>query len=165
VFSTSGTTGLRAIVVYSEEEFALWIAVHLRLFHRIEITPQTRLAAIGAPSPLHFTNQLFAAFRSGGVGTPRLSVVTPLAETVAALNEYRPDALLGYPSIIALLAQEQLDGRLRIAPRIVGLGGEVLTDASALSPPNSSISVAFARVGSSSSATSPLAASGPSVSR
>ena len=128
VFSTSGTTGLRAIVVYSEEEFALWLAVHLRLFHRIGITPQTRLAAIGAPSPLHLTNQLFAAFQSGRVGTPRLSVVTPLAETVAALNEYRPDALLGYPSIIALLAQEQLDRRLRIAPRIVGLGGEVLTD-------------------------------------
>ncbi len=128
LFSTSGTSGLRGLVVYTQEEFALWVAVHLRLFARIGITPGTRLAAIGAPSPLHLTKQLFAAFQAGREATPRLSVVTPLVDTVAALNGYRPEALIGYPSIASLLAQEQLEGRLQIEPRIVATGGEVLTD-------------------------------------
>jgi putative adenylate-forming enzyme len=128
VFSTSGTSGLRGLIVYSEEEFRSWVAVSLRLFARAGITPETRLVAIGAPNPLHITRQLFAAFRSGRTGTPRLSVLTPLEEIVPALNEYRPEALLTYASLAALLAQEQLDGRLRIEPRIVGVSSEVLTE-------------------------------------
>jgi len=127
-FSTSGTSGLRALIVYSEDEFRFWVAVSLRLFARIGITPETRLAAIGAPSSLHITRQLFAAFRSGRSGAPRLSVLTPLDELVAALNDYRPEAVVGYASIAALLAQEQLEGRLRIAPRVVAVSSEVLTD-------------------------------------
>jgi putative adenylate-forming enzyme len=128
VFSTSGTTGLRSLVVYSEDEFRFWVAVSLRVFARIGITPQTRLVAIGAPNPLHITRQLFAAFRSGRAGTPELSVLTPLDETVAALNTYRPEAIVCYASLASLLAQEQLEGRLRIAPHIVGVSAEVLTD-------------------------------------
>ena len=128
VFSTSGTAGLRGLVVYSEEEFALWVAVSLRVFARIGITPKTRLVAIGAPNPLHISKQLFAALQSGRDGVPRLSVLTPLQETVTALNEYQPEALLGYASVVALLAQEQVEGRLRIEPHIVAVGSEVLTD-------------------------------------
>ena len=127
-FSTSGTSGLRALIVYRDDEFRFWVAVSLRLFARIGITPETRLAAIGAPSSLHITRQLFAAFRSGRAGAPRLSVLTPLDEVVAALNDYRPEAVVGYASIAALLAQEQLEGRLRIAPRVVAVSSEVLTD-------------------------------------
>jgi putative adenylate-forming enzyme len=128
VFSTSGTSGLRALVVYSEEEFRHWVAVSLRIFTRIGITPETRLVAIGAPNELHITRQLFAAFRSGRAGTPEVSVLTPLEEIVDALNAYEPEAFIGYASVAALLAQEQLEGRLRIAPLIVGVGAEVLTD-------------------------------------
>ena len=57
-----------------------------------------------------------------------MSVLTPLDEIVQALNAYEPKALLGYASIAALLAQEQLEGRLQIRPRIVGVSSEVLTD-------------------------------------
>ncbi len=128
VFSTSGTSGLRALIVYDEREFSSWVAVALRIFARGGITPDTRLVAIGAPNPLHITRRLFAAFHSGRAGTPPLSVLTPLDEIVQALNAYEPEALLGYASIAALLAQEQLEGRLQIRPRIVGVSSEVLTD-------------------------------------
>jgi putative adenylate-forming enzyme len=128
VFSTSGTSGVRALVVYSEEEFRFWVAVSLRLFSRMGITPGTRVVAIGAPNPLHITRELFASFRTGRAGSPELSVLTPLDELVSALNDYRPEVLIGYASIAALLAREQLEGRLRIAPRIVAVGSEVLTD-------------------------------------
>jgi hypothetical protein len=109
-FSTSGTTGVRALIVYSEDEFRFWVAASLRLFARAGITPQTRLVAIGAPNPLHITQQLFAAFRTGRANTPQLSVLTPIDEIVEALNAYQPEVMLTYASIAALLAQEQLRG-------------------------------------------------------
>lgn len=130
VFATSGTSGLRGVVVYIEWEFNYWVAVSLRLFARIGITPGTRLVAIGAPEPLHITRQLFAAFRSGRPGTPELSVVTPIDEMVDALNAYRPEVLITYASVAGLLAQEQLEGRLDIEPHGVGVGSEVLTEES-----------------------------------
>jgi hypothetical protein len=58
---------------------------------------------------------------------PRLAVTTPLAEMVAALNDFRPEALTAYPSVAAALAEEQLQGRLRIAPTTVATSSEVQT--------------------------------------
>jgi phenylacetate-coenzyme A ligase PaaK-like adenylate-forming protein len=127
LFSTSGTTGLRGIFVYTGDEFASWIATCLRGIGRLGIGPSTRFASIGAPSPLHISNQLFAAFRAGRADVPELSVVTPLPDMVEALNAFRPEGLLAYASIAASLAQEQLEGRLRIAPRVVLVSSEVLT--------------------------------------
>ena len=55
-------------------------------------------------------------------------MTTPLDEMVAALDAYQPEVIGGYPSVIALLAEEQLRGRLAIAPRVVLTSSEVLTD-------------------------------------
>jgi hypothetical protein len=74
------------------------------MFMRVGLTPGTRLAPIGAPGASHLTRQLFAAFRAGREGAPRLSVLTPLDETIDALNTYEPEAILGYPSVAGLLA-------------------------------------------------------------
>jgi phenylacetate-CoA ligase len=127
VVSTSGSSGLRGTFVYGARDWALWIAAHLRVFARLGIGPDTRLVAIGAPGPTHLTRQLFSIFQSGRE-TPRLSVLTPPAALVEALNAYRPEAVLGYASLWALLADAQLEGRLRIHPRVALLGGEPLTE-------------------------------------
>jgi phenylacetate-CoA ligase len=127
ILSTSGTTGLRGYVLMAEDEFEQWIALHLRVLGNAGIDPQTRVAAIGAPSPLHWSRQLFETLRAGRPGAPSLSVVTPLEQIRAALDTYRPDALLGYPSMMGVLAEEQLAGRLDIEPSIVLCGGEATT--------------------------------------
>jgi len=41
----------------------------------------------------------------------------PMQEVVAALNEFQPEVISTYPSFIRRLAEEQLEGRLRISPR------------------------------------------------
>jgi len=128
VVSTSGSCGLRGLFVFERSAWETWLALHRRLFGRLGITPATRLVAIGAPGAVHLTRQLFATFRSGREGAPRLSVLTPLDEIVAALNAYQPEALLGYASIGRLLAEEQLAGRLRIRLRVAAFGGETVTD-------------------------------------
>ena len=60
--------------------------------------------------------------------TLRLDATDPLPATIARLNEFQPDSLIGYASMHRLLAEEQLAGRLRIAPRAVLSAAEVLTD-------------------------------------
>jgi phenylacetate-CoA ligase len=128
VFSTAGSTGLRGLFVYSAEEFACWVATCLRGMASWGVTPATRFAGIGSPSPLHISNQLYATLLAGRPSSaPRLAATTPLPEMVAALNAFQPQALTAYPSIAAQLAEEQLDGRLRIAPTLVGTTSEVLT--------------------------------------
>jgi phenylacetate-coenzyme A ligase PaaK-like adenylate-forming protein len=52
----------------------------------------------------------------------------PLAETVALLNAFQPDILAPYASVGALLAGEQLSGRLRITPTLVVLSAEGLRE-------------------------------------
>jgi phenylacetate-CoA ligase len=62
---------------------------------------------------------MFAGLESGRTGVPRLSVSAPIEEMVDALNRYQPEAILAYASVAATLADEQLEGRLVIAPRVV----------------------------------------------
>lgn len=131
VFTTSGTSGTPGLFVYSQAEFAHWTAVILRSFVRLGMTPQTRLVGVGAPSALHISQQSIAALQSsggGGGGAPCVSVTTPLEEIVVALNEYQPEILGGYASMMAVLAEEQLQGRLSISPRLVLTTSEVLTE-------------------------------------
>ena len=52
----------------------------------------------------------------------------PIPELVAGLNEYQPDRLLGYASIIQELCAEARDGRLQIRPRRISTNSEPLFD-------------------------------------
>jgi phenylacetate-CoA ligase len=126
IFSSSGSSGVPGIFVFSHEELARWVAQALASLARVGVTPETRLVAIGAPSALHITRQLFASMTRPDV--PRLSVLSPLEEIVSELNGFRPEALLSYASVVGALAEEQLQGRLEIAPRVVITTSEVLTD-------------------------------------
>jgi phenylacetate-coenzyme A ligase PaaK-like adenylate-forming protein len=131
LFSTAGTSGVPGLFVYSRREFAHWAAVFLRGFLRVGVTGETRLTGIGAPSPLHLSRQIAAALIAGREGAPRLAVTMPMQAIVDALAEYRPEVFVGYPSVVSAVAEEQLEGRLDIAPRVVVTVSEVLTDAAA----------------------------------
>jgi phenylacetate-coenzyme A ligase PaaK-like adenylate-forming protein len=75
VVSTSGATGLRGFFVYGEDDWRAWVAASLRGMARAGIGAETRLATIGAPSPVHMSKQLFAVL-AGDVG-PRRWPATP----------------------------------------------------------------------------------------
>jgi phenylacetate-coenzyme A ligase PaaK-like adenylate-forming protein len=64
-----------------------------------------------------------------GLDARSFPVMAPLPELAAGLDEYRPAFLAGYPSVLELLAEEQLEGRLAIAPALAWSGGEALTPA------------------------------------
>jgi phenylacetate-CoA ligase len=56
-----------------------------------------------------------------------LGVTMPLPTLVGALNAFQPELMLLYPSVGALLAEEQLRGRLHIAPAGITVTSELCT--------------------------------------
>jgi len=124
VFSTSGTTGERTLVVLDREDWELWIAVSLRAMARAGVGAGMRIAAIGSPHALHMSRRIYADLRSADA--PDLSVLTPAGELRAALEAQRPHGLMGYATLMRQLAEDRLDGRLSIKPRIVVCSSEPL---------------------------------------
>jgi phenylacetate-CoA ligase len=124
VATTSGTTGRRSIVAFSNEEAAVWRAASARPMMRMGIQFGSRFAALGSPSPVHVTRQVLVP---PGVPAPTVSAATPISELVAALNAQQPEVLVGAVGIWRALAEEQLAGRLRITPRAAFFSSEALT--------------------------------------
>lgn len=125
---TGGSTGRRGVFVASRDEFELAMAGMFRALVLARFGPEMRLAGVGSPDPLHLSNQVFAEFHRERSASPRVDVSTPLEQVVARLNAYRPAVILTYPTILGLLAQEQLDGRLRIELEGAATSSEALGD-------------------------------------
>jgi phenylacetate-CoA ligase len=129
LITTSGTTGARGVFVYGPDDMRTAQAATIRALARLGARPGMRIIGIGAPSPLFLSRRLFWRLQAGGAEAPAdVSVVTPIDELVATLNAFQPEVMVGYPTVFAMLADEQRAGRLRISPVAIGSGSEVLSD-------------------------------------
>ena len=141
VFTTSGTTGEPAVLVHDRES---WQVLHIvaRLRARRALRTSRLMpgllrhglrAAVLFATGGHFGGVVLAESvrRRSPLLAQRvrvLSVLRPVEELVAELNEYQPTLLSAYPSALALLAEEQNAGRLRISPLQAITAGEAMTD-------------------------------------
>jgi phenylacetate-CoA ligase len=139
VTATSGSTGQPGVFLFEREE---WVAV-LASFGRahewagVPMVPTHRMkmasvAALTSGSPWHASAQLAASAKSWWMRAwmPTLSfdAAQPLAEIARQMNAWQPHLLTGYPSMMRILADEQLARRLHIHPHMIICGSEVLTD-------------------------------------
>ena len=130
VMASSGSTGTPSVYVYSRADWAGVLAMFLRYNELCGIRPRVprlRIAAIGAPTLASMTQKIAQSVDVGLHRVLRLAVTDPLPRLVEALNAFRPDVLNAYPSIAVLLADEQLAGRLRIAPSVISTSSELRT--------------------------------------
>lgn len=127
VFPTGGSTGARAVMVYDRVTRLLGIANTLHWLRGMSVGEDTKVAGIGAATVNHVSNHVFQELRKGRPDAPRLDVTMPVAQLVEALNAYRPEVLITYPSLLRELALEQLAGRLAIAPRRCSSVSETLS--------------------------------------
>jgi phenylacetate-coenzyme A ligase PaaK-like adenylate-forming protein len=129
--STSGTTGLKGIFVYTRHEWSVVLADTLRWQHVVGVRPRLpkrlRMATIGAGSPAHVSYRLTASGNVGLFNILMLDATAGLSALVHALNAFQPEVLLPYASVGALLAAEQLEGRLDIRPKIISTHSETLS--------------------------------------
>ena len=130
VMTSSGSSGRKAVFVYDRMAWSGIVAMFMR---RSQWTntgprfPRLKLAMIGGGSPTHMSRRGAQTMDIGLHRLCKLSVTQPLPQLVERLNAFQPQALYGYPSIMALLAVEQQAGRLRIDPESLFTSSEPLS--------------------------------------
>ena len=129
---SGGTTGRKGIFVYDRDEWRQCLAAFLRWSEltgmRRDPGRRVRVGRVGASSPLHMTARFGLSLDFGQYAWCHLDAGAPLDDIVAALNAHKPERLMGYPSMVSLLALEQLEGRLCIAPGAVSTNSELRTE-------------------------------------
>jgi phenylacetate-CoA ligase len=132
ITSTSGTSGHPGLFLVDRDEWSLELATAVRAFDwaglRLGITHRARVAQITSTNPSHLSTQGGRSLANWWMPTLILDASEPLASMVGRLNAWRPEMLWAYASIIHVLAEEQLAGRLTIAPRSVLSASELLSE-------------------------------------
>jgi phenylacetate-CoA ligase len=132
ITSTSGTSGHPGLFLVDREEWSLELATALRAFDwaglRLGLTHRARVAQITSTNPSNLSTLGGRSMANWWMPTLILDASEPLPSVVERLNAWRPQMLWAYASIIHALAEEQLAGRLRIAPRSVLSASELLTE-------------------------------------
>ena len=132
VASTSGSTGRRGLFLWDFAEWTTVLASYNRSFDwagsRAGLTHRTKMAVVSSTTPWHQSARVGASVQSLWVPTLRLDSGDSLESIVERLNSWQPEVLVGYASMIYLLAEEQLAGRLHIHPEFVFSASEVLTN-------------------------------------
>jgi phenylacetate-CoA ligase len=131
VLATSGSTGRRGVFIFAPREWVRAIAAITRpiawaMQGRSQRPP--RAALIASRANWHYSARVGAALQNRLAPALRLDAATPIGELVAALNEWRPEAIATYPSVLRELAAAARAGELRIPLRHVATSAEVLTD-------------------------------------
>jgi phenylacetate-CoA ligase len=131
VAATSGTTGRRGIFLWNLDEWVTVLASYNRSLDwagaTAGLTRRMRMAVVSSTIPWHQSARVGATVRSPWVQTLRIDSGDPLERTLQRLDRFQPQVLVGYSSMLRLLASEQLAGRLAIAPEVVFSASEVLT--------------------------------------
>jgi len=132
VASTSGSTGHRGVFLWDFAEWTTVLASYNRSFDwagsRAGLTHRTKMAVVSSTTPWHQSARVGASVQSLWVPTLRLDSGDPVESIVERLNSWQPEVLVAYASMIRLLAEEQLAGRVHIYPEFVFSASEVLTD-------------------------------------
>jgi putative adenylate-forming enzyme len=132
VAATGGTTGRRGVFLADPHEWTSVLASYSRAYMwagvAAGLTKRLRMAVISSRNASHQSSIVGATVASRFIPTLRLDAVQPIDQIVQALNEFGPDSLVGYASILRTLSQEQASGRLRVRPHSVMSASEVLTD-------------------------------------
>ena len=130
--ATAGTTGRRGVFVWDRREWVQVLASYNRAFDwagvAAGLTRRVSMAVVSSTNPPHQSARVGASVHSRWIPTLRIDSGDDVAGIVARLNAAQPQVLVGYASMLRLLAEEQVAGRLRVSPRFVFSASEVLTD-------------------------------------
>lgn len=127
VVHTSGSSGEIGYFVYAQHEWFKGLSNLLR-FQPSNL--KKRIAFIG-PVGGHYTGVSIAMssqqlFSKHLLNSKVFDVNDSLQTIVDQLNQLQPHILIGYPSILRLLAEQTRSGKLRIKPKLIKTSGEAL---------------------------------------
>jgi phenylacetate-CoA ligase len=126
VAHTSGSQGRPALIVQDGRAMALAFAMQVVRGSSVSRTIAPKSNRLFSPVRLAIVTQRPGFYPSGFffsylppglkpfLKVKRLSVFDPVDQTVADLNEFKPNVITGYTSALELLAHEETAGRLRL---------------------------------------------------
>lgn len=118
---SSGTSGHRGLFLVSPQEQASWAgAILARTLH--DLKPRRLRVAFF----LRSNSNLYEEVGKGLIQFRYFDLMTPLAEAVQTLNRWQPHIVIGPPSLLGLLADEQARGDLHVRPERLISVAEVL---------------------------------------
>jgi len=128
--ATGGTSGQRGVFLWDWETFVvtanLTYRMEVRQDLRCPVESPRRTAVVCAGSFVHTSRLLFPTMLDPQRDVLVLSAGTPIDKMVAELNDYQPDRLVGYASIVEELCAEALDGRLKVQLQRISTNSEPL---------------------------------------
>ncbi|QBD80861.1 phenylacetate--CoA ligase family protein [Ktedonosporobacter rubrisoli] len=131
VSGTSGSSGHPGVFLADRGEWLTLLAGALRAFEaagiKFRLTHRLKLAMMTSTTAFHASTQGGASLGSWWMPVLNLAASEPVPVMVERLNAWQPEALLGYASLLRILADEQLAGRLHIKPHSMLSSSEVLT--------------------------------------
>lgn len=139
LWTSSGTSGVPGIYVQDEEALAVYGALlSTQAYFAPASDPRTladgpaRLALVAATGG-HFAGlvwwqRLCRMYPMLAAQARVFSILEPLGSIRDALAEWKPTSIASYPTVLAQLAGEQRAGRMKLEPRTLLAGGEVLCD-------------------------------------
>jgi phenylacetate-CoA ligase len=95
---------------------------------KVNLTRHVKTATVASTTPFHMSTRVNATAHSWWMPEIRLAASEPKDSIVEHLNAWQPEVLIAYASMMRILADEQLAGRLQITPRAVFTSSEVLTE-------------------------------------
>ncbi len=130
VVASGGSSGTRGLFVYGWEAWATAYLTFIRFRRRFmqadaRLGPTAPNAIIAAGKASHMTFAMSRTFRGAANITP-IPATLPLPEIVSQLNALQPVVISGYPTMLYALTKEAADGRLRVAPLLIGSMSEPL---------------------------------------
>jgi phenylacetate-CoA ligase len=136
VWKSSGSTGEPGIFIQDDDALAVYDALVAVQLSSANLAGKCVAGLLkgGRAALIAATGDHFASVASWervcrsapGLTARDFSIMEPLNHLVAELNAFAPAYLASYPTMLALLAEERVAGRLRVAPMIVWSGGEFL---------------------------------------
>lgn len=132
VVATSGTTGSRGFFLFGRDEWrtlAMASVARGMRWSNDRARQDERGVVMTSTIPWHMTARASAELRRLGLSGGRLGLDAgaPVGGLVETLNAYQPRVMMVYPSVMQILAEEQIAQRLRIAPAHIQCTSEVLT--------------------------------------
>ena len=132
VLSTSGSTGRRGVFLFDPDEWLTALAMITRPMAWAELTRSAfkppRSAMVASTTPWHYSTRISRSLSSRILPALRLDAAESLDTIVSRLNDWQPEVLAVYPSVLRQLADAQLRGQLRIQLQSVATSAEVLPE-------------------------------------
>jgi phenylacetate-coenzyme A ligase PaaK-like adenylate-forming protein len=132
VLSTSGSTGRRGVFLFDPAEWLTALAMITRPMAWAGLTRSAfkppRSAMVASTTPWHYSTRISRSLSSRILPALRLDAAESLDTIVSRLNDWQPEVLAVYPSVLRQLADAQLRGQLRIQLQSVATSAEVLPE-------------------------------------